>query len=558
LLGLLGTVGLLALAAVLAYAWRERQEFMRLDDAAAHQLDLYAAVLETELGKQADLPALIDVDGEIDALLRKPDDAALRAAVSRKLTRFSVLSGALWTTVFDANGRAVAASDWFRPESRPDRNAATEPCVADAIGGHDALRFAPDPQRGTPEVCFARRLVRDGRTIGAVALRISLEPIEASWIDAAFRPESEKPLVVDAQGLVIVSSVPGWRLRPLEALSVPERVTHGAQLVRLRDASARTPGLHVVHERPLSRFGWRLLILSSVSDALRDARAAAWGAGAIVAAASLLMVVVLQRRRVISQKLAARAALQRAHDELEIKVQQRTAELVQAGKLALLGQLSAGISHELGQPLTALRALADNGRLLLERGRTEQVVENLRSIAGLSERMGRITAQLKAFVRKAPTTIGPVRLVDAVTDAQQLLATRLHAEQVELRVEVPPALHVLCDAYRLEQVLANLMVNAADAMRSSATKQLTIRAALTGERVVVSVVDSGPGIAPPLRERLFEPFFTTKPPGEGLGLGLVISAHIVEEFGGVLRAVDVPSGAVFEFDLAPAPQESHV
>jgi two-component system C4-dicarboxylate transport sensor histidine kinase DctB len=295
-----------------------------------------------------------------------------------------------------------------------------------------------------------------------------------------------------------------------------------------------------------------------VSDALRDARAAAWGAGAIVAAASLLMVVVLQRRRVISQKLAARAALQRAHDELEIKVQQRTAELVQAGKLALLGQLSAGISHELGQPLTALRALADNGRLLLERGRTEQVVENLRSIAGLSERMGRITAQLKAFVRKAPTTIGPVRLVDAVTDAQQLLATRLHAEQVELRVEVPPALHVLCDAYRLEQVLANLMVNAADAMRSSATKQLTIRAALTGERVVVSVVDSGPGIAPPLRERLFEPFFTTKPPGEGLGLGLVISAHIVEEFGGVLRAVDVPSGAVFEFDLAPAPQESHV
>lgn len=559
LLWLLGTLALVALAATLGYAWSERSQFTRLDDAAARQLELYAAVLEIELGKQAELPALIDIDGEFDALLRAPGDAALRSAVNSRLTRFSVRSGALWTTVFDANGRVAAASDWFLAGTRPARDATTEPCVADALGGHEALRFSPDSERGAPEVCFARPLFRDGRALGAVAVRISLEPIEATWIDFAFRAESDKPLIVDARGLVIVSSVPEWKLRPFESLSVPVRsFVPGTQLVRLSDSGARVLGLHVVHEKALPRFGWRLLVLSSAAHVARDARTAAWGAGAITACAGLLMLVLLQRRRVIAQKLAARAALQRANDELERKVQERTAELVQAGKLALLGQLSAGISHELGQPLTALRALADNGRLLLERGRTPQVVDNLKSIAGLVERMGRITSQLKAFARKAPMTPGRVRLIDAVTNAQALLAVRLRAEPVVLHIDVAPKLEVECDAHRLEQVLANLMINALDAMRASPIRQLTIRAQPRGPRVVVSVTDSGPGIAPTLRERLFEPFFTTKPPGEGLGLGLVISAHIVGEFGGALRAVEAPSGAIFEFDLSAASQESHV
>jgi two-component system C4-dicarboxylate transport sensor histidine kinase DctB len=115
---------------------------------------------------------------------------------------------------------------------------------------------------------------------------------------------------------------------------------------------------------------------------------------------------------------------------------------------------------------------------------------------------------------------------------------------------VPPALHALCDGYRLEQVLVNLMANAADAMRNSSEKTLTIDAEAAADRVRVRVIDSGPGIPRAVAEHLFEPFFTTKPPGEGLGLGLVISSHIVQEFGGVLRSLDVASGAVFEFDIA--------
>jgi C4-dicarboxylate-specific signal transduction histidine kinase len=346
----------------------------------------------------------------------------------------------------------------------------------------------------------------------------------------------------------------------------------------MHPSAAETPGLHVMHERPLARFGWRLLVLSSASSVQRSARAAAWAAGAAAASAALLALLLLQRRRVVAQKLATRAALQRAHDELELKVQQRTAELeasnrelrhkilelqhaeqvlreaqeelVQSGKLALLGQLSAGISHELGQPLTALRALSVNGLLLLDRGRADAARENLSRIGGLVERMGRITSQLKAFTRKSPSRTAPLKLADAVANAQQVLAERLAAEDVEVRNAVPPALHALCDGYRLEQVLVNLMANAADAMRNSSEKTLTIDAEAAAGRVLVRVIDSGPGIPRAVAEHLFEPFFTTKPPGEGLGLGLVISSHIVQEFGGVLRSLDVAAGAVFEFDVA--------
>jgi two-component system C4-dicarboxylate transport sensor histidine kinase DctB len=289
----------------------------------------------------------------------------------------------------------------------------------------------------------------------------------------------------------------------------------------------------------------------------RDARTAAWAGGAAAASLSLLVVVVQQRRRVLAQKLATREALQRANDLLELKVRQRTAELeqaheelVQAGKLALLGQMSAGISHELGQPLTALRGLAGNARVLLERSRLPEVSRNLEDIAGMVERMGRITAQLKAFARKtSPAQLGPVAMERAIDNARQLVAGRLHEERVTFDAVVPPGLAAYCDATRLEQVLVNLFVNALDAMAGTPERRIAVSARAAGTRVLVRVADTGPGLAPDVRERLFEPFFTTKPVGEGMGLGLVISQHIVHEFGGALRCASAERGAVFEFDL---------
>ena len=576
----LSTLALVALSASVAYVWAERRAFVRLDDGVAHQLDLYAAVLEQELGNQADLPGLLDQDEQTVALIDSPDNPGLRSALNRRLTRFVARSGALSASIADAQGRALASSNWYRSDTHSDRKTPPEPCVVEGLGGgQPAQRFSPNLDTGAPEVCFARPVRRNGSTVGVVIVRISLQPIEATWIDSAFRAESEKPLIVDARGIVILSSVPAWKQQALSALTqARSQAGSDVELVRVPALKAAGMEMQVVHERPLPRLGWRLMILTNAKDVWREARTAAWSAGAIAASLGLLLLLLLQRRRVGVQKVAARAALQRAHDELETKVLQRTAqleasnvslrhevlerqhaeqvlrqaqeELVQAGKLALLGQLSAGISHELGQPLTALRALAQNGCLLLERDRPLQARDNFKSILGLAERMGRITSQLKSVARKAPPEVRSLPIVGAIDNARQILAARLSSEDVALVTEIPPGLAVRCDTYRLEQVLVNLMANAMDAMRATETRLLTIHAAASADRAVVRVSDSGPGIPLELNEHLFEPFFTTKAPGEGLGLGLVISSHIVREFGGTLRAVPSTSGAVFEFDVA--------
>ncbi|HEY0857747.1 MAG TPA: ATP-binding protein [Albitalea sp.] len=598
-----------ASAAALAYAWSERNGYARLDDAAARQLELHAAVLENELGKHAYLPGVLRVDGDIAALLHAPRDAALRDAVSRKLTRFNVQAGALATFVIDAQGVVAASSDWYRPDSLLGRDLSSLPYFASARRGEQGRFFVPSAAGGAPEYYFAQPLVRDERVLGSVVVRISLAALERTWIDSAVRADSEKPLVVDERGVVILSSQPAWKFKALAPMSAEQRarlaglgvyaghtieplgmvveqpLEHGAQLVRMRVLPSTKPVLYVLHERPVPRFGWRLMSLSDASEVWRTARLAAWGAGAITGFVGLFLLYQVQRRRVVAQKLAARAALQRAHDELEIKVQQRTAELqasnaelqheiverrhaeavlrqaqeelVQAGKLALLGQMSASISHEIGQPLTAMRALSENARLLLERGQPGEVADNLAGITDLVERMGRITKQLKSFARKTPEAVGPVQVASAVRNAQQLLGARIALERVELRLQVGDDLVALCDGYRLEQVLVNLMSNAIDAMHACERRRITVRAWRAEGRVMMRLSDSGPGIPPAQRARLFEPFFTTKPPDAGLGLGLAISANIVHEFGGTLRAVEGEDGAAFEFDLLAA-EMSHV
>ena len=325
-------------------------------------------MLEIELAKQADLPGLIDQDERIEALVHAPGDTELRSVINRKLTRFVARSGSLQATVVDAKGLVLASSDWYRTTSPIDHVAAQEPCIAEALQGEQAQRFAPDARTGAPEVCFARPVQRDGVTVGAVVVRISLAPIEATWIDSAFRAESEKPLIVDARGVVIMSSVPDWKQLPLASLADPRSAPNDAVDLdtRIRGLKAAGVEMQVVHERLLPRLGWRLLILTSAKDVWRDARTAAWSAGAVAVSLGLLALLVLQRRRVGAQKLATRAALQRAfNDELEAKVRERTAqletsnfslrrevterqhaeevlrhaqeELVQAGKLALLG-----------------------------------------------------------------------------------------------------------------------------------------------------------------------------------------------------------------------------
>lgn len=573
---------LLAVAAMVAgYRFSERQGMDRLFEVAIERLELYAGALEAELRRVDPLPALMALDDDVGALFNGHADHATRERAARKLARVNARAGSQLVFATDADGQLLASSEGLAP-----REAERWLRIArDLRQRGRGFYAAANPVAGTDHY-RAEPVQRDGRVAGWLVVRVNLAPLEATWVDLGVRSASERLIVVDENDVVIMSSVPAWKYRtlndvadhwlaelqaggrypaqPMASLGLRKRTSTlaGAPLVDLAPGTASGP--FVAQERAVAPLALRFVTLSDPSDVLRNARSAAWGAGALVALLGLVVIYLMHRQRVLHQLFKARNELQAARDDLEHQVAARTAELerqiaqrrqsedelIQAGKLAVLGQMSAGIAHELNQPLQALRALAGNNLRLLEAGRTETLANNLRSMGDVVERMGRITSQLKTFARRWTGDSEETSLAAAIGNARMLVEHRIAAEGVRCEIDAEPGLFVRADPGRLEQVLVNLMTNALDAMTGCDQRRLAIRCRREGERVQVHIADTGPGMPEDAFARLFEPFFTTKPPGEGLGLGLVISSKIVREFGGTLTAARGTPGMIFSFDLA--------
>lgn len=593
-MALLAALLLAAMGYTLSQRWAERSGLERLAELAVERLELYAGTLEAETARLAHLPALVAQHEEVLAAF---DDDRAQPAAERRLAQINARAGSQLIYLVDAAGRWRAGSAAL-PVPLLERERLEK--VASAVQGGRPGFFAA--QDGSTDYFQAASVRRAGRVIGQVVLRQNLAPLEATWVDLGVRSRSERLLVMDANEVLILSSVPAWKhLRlvpgldraqwpwlppeeaqhyaaaPLGVLRWTERVgaVRGAQMLRLspQDMPAGEAEQYLSQERPMPALGLRMQTLSDPSEVLREARRAGWGGAALGALVGLLISYYLYRRGVLAQLLSARNALSAARDDLERQVLERTRELrdanlalqtqiaqrqqaehelVQAGKLAVLGQLSAGLAHELNQPLTALSALAGNTPRLMQAGRQDDVRRNLAAIATAVERMAKLTRQLKGFARRADGQLETVGLAHAVGNALLLLEHRIREQEVDVRLQVPEGTALRCDGTRLEQVLVNLFANALDAMVGQPRRELGVLAERRGARVHIAITDSGPGLSEEARERLFEPFFTTKPPGEGLGLGLVISAQIVREFGSHLQPDSVPQGSCFRFDVAVA------
>jgi len=612
------TAGLMALGAWLGHRISAAAGMEQLTAVAGERLELYASSLEAELARHAYLPSLLAVDAEVRQLLAEPAQPSLRSRARLRLAGIKVRAGLGLAFITDAQGEVLASSNNYSGSSSSSSTEQEQPPDAEAravvrrLG--ERLRqlpgqfFAAHESNGSTDYFLVQPVHSGGALRGQIVLKLNLEPLEATWVDQGLRSQGERLLVVDEQEVVILSSVPAWKYHLLTEPSEAQRAAllrsgHYAgplqqalglrteDLARQQATLVRAPRLAgesrsgeawlLAQERAVVPLALRLVTLSDPAEVWRQARFAAWGGAALGAALGLLLLHLAARRRAhaeLEAQVGQRTAeLRHSNEELKRQIAQRLQaedELMQAAKLAVLGQMSAGISHEINQPLTALRALSRNSLLLLDKGRQDRVAENLRTIDEMVERMGLITRQLKSFARKAQRASAPVLLSSAVDGALRLLAHRIEAEQVQLLLDLPPQLRVICEPNRLEQVLVNLLANALDAMQepaASAPRRLRISTAPVEEaeagsaesagpvgaagapgRVWVRVSDSGCGLDPALLSRLFEPFFTTKPPGQGLGLGLVISAKIVHEFGGSLRArphADGRPGMVFEFDL---------
>lgn len=523
---------------------------------------------------------------EVELLLRPSfqslDDTLVHAAqegASRLLLEMADRVGALRIAAFDMDGNLMAASE------NPSRTVQTQ-LWASALerAMHGALgRFVGvDVQSERRSFGFASPVFSDPNAppTGVLLVAVNLEAIEAEWrgdpTAVYFSDETGRIMVTNRSELIPQTG----DVDPLADVAAITRSGH--ELWRIPQGGPYIPARALHSSRDLPVIGMRGDALVDVAPAARIVMLQTVLAGLACLSLGGLALWISSRRAALAKRLLADEAAKQA---LEARVTERTLELsisnkalrrevlerketeaqlkstqdqlVQAGKLSALGEMSAGISHELNQPLMALQSFAENAELLLAKGRLDIVEKNLTRISELGHRMGRIIKNLRAFARQENAPVRPIDPVPVIEAALEMLEPRLRNGAVPVEWSPPPvAVRVMAGEVRLQQVVMNLISNALDAMENEEQPGLEIAISSHTKEVQIVVADKGPGIATP--DRIFDPFFSTKEVGvsEGMGLGLSISYGLVQSFGGAIDGRNRDGGgAVFTVTL-PRPAES--
>lgn len=546
--------------------------------------ELNATVLRAELDKQRSMPLVVALAGDVLGAVRSKDPAALRG-LDEKLETLNAGARASVIYILDAQGLTLAASNWRAPDSFVGTNYQFRPYYREAMATGSAELFALGTVSHRPGLYIARRIDAPDGPLGVAVVKVEFDGLEARWKSAG-----DPIYVTDEQGIVLLSSVPEWRFRaetpisdpkagqireslqfgdaPLLPLPIePRGVDAPVQNVEALMPARQQPEAFLAVTTPVPSTPWALHQLLASPTAVAAGEGNARASALLIVVPLLAIVTFLIFRSGAAARLAARNAL--VQQELEQAIGERTSELseanrrlrgemderqkaearertiredlMQANRLASLGQIAAGVAHEINQPVGAIRAYAENGQVFAERGEIGPLKSNLMAIAGMTERIGAITDELRAFSRKGSGAAEPTSVAAAIEGTLLLLGSRLRSEGIETAVELPPAsLKVLAQRIRLEQVLVNLVQNAVEALEGVPNGQIGIRHEIAGDEVRILIEDNGPGMAPEIMERLFVPFTTGK--AQGLGLGLVISHDIVTEFGGKLVVVNRPGG----------------
>lgn len=518
------------------------------------RLVLFAGNIEAELQRTQVLPILL----ARDPVLRESLQAGNYASIPQSLIQLQAEVGSAAIELLDGNGRVVGATDRMRLGTMR----ANEPVFVEARRAVDTI-FSVNPRdSGGFGFYFGRAIRVSGRVIGVVIVEVDLARLERAWSGFA-----DVVALTDSEGRIILSTEPRWRGRTeAEALALRDQPSAFVRVLRYTaDLAGRGPDAFVANEGVLRaetrvrHRGWKLISYTPF-DGVRE-KVNGVLALVVMGFALILSLVFYQvSRRAWSQtalferesvelrQLNLRlqreiAAREKAQKDLTVAEQ----TLAQSSKLAVLGEMSAAVSHELNQPLAAMKTYLAGARLLMTRRRSEEALVSVQRIDDLIDRMGAITRQLKSYARKGGDAFAPIDLRASVTEALAMMEPRLRERRVLVVRTLPKEpVMVMGDRLRLEQVLINLMRNAVDATRSQNAPQIDL--ILTqGDTVTLTVADNGTGIAE--IDKIFEPFYTSKTAGEGVGLGLAISSGIIADHGGRLTARNRPEGGA-AFDIA--------
>ena len=516
----------------------------------------FADAIDDALTRLAHLPYVLSIDpGTLEAL-QTGDTAGLNPTFAAIAQR----SGAEFVFLMDTNGRTVASSNYESENSLVGRFYTFRPYFRAAIAGQQGRFYAVGVTTGRPGY-FIAEPVRDavGEIFGVIVVKVPFRDLSRAIVDSG-----DLILVTNAQGVVLAASDSDFLYGLIAPLSDGDRATleqqqqFGNQVLTPLDwsesegARAQVSGVsYLLSRASLGQEDWTLHLLSDVADIRRQALL--FVAIALTALLSLMIAAALYRAAQLRSALAISNADRRRltteiHDRqiAEERLDRARSELARKNQLAALGQLSASITHELGQPISAMK-----NYLVAEEIAREAVPGSYApQLTGLVDRMQRIVDQLRLFGRNDPAQSGQFVVQDAINDAVGLVRHTADAAKAHITLDLEStAAHTQGQANRFEQVIVNLLRNAIDAVAEGKQRDIALTL-VAADDLVIEVADSGAGLGTLDMDDLKEPFFSTKPSGAGMGLGLAISAQIINEMGGTLDAhTAATGGAVFSIRL---------
>lgn len=560
--------------------WAAGHAGAQADVEARQNARAHASLLESELQKFRLLPRVLSEFPDVRLALADKSAAASRR-LDAELAQLAARTDAAVIYVIGADGTTIAASNWRAETSFVGQNYRFRPYFRGAMRRGEAELFALGTVSGRPGLFLARRVDADGQPLGVIVVKVEFDKLEAKWADSP-----AMTLVTDDAGIIIMTSQPAWRFRSFGPISTSVRqrlrdtrsygdATLLPVSIRGTDGDVRVTagGREQLYRQAVQRVS----LPESRLHVLQPAQPARDGANATARVIFLILLILVGAAIVTMLRLVERQALRAAaHEALEREVAARThdlrganaelqqaaerqaetdrryraarEDLAQANRLGSIGQITAGVAHEINQPLAAIRTFAENSLRYLERAEPDKARGNLDTIVELTARVGAITNELRNFARRKPTALGPVPLQSAIDGTSLLIGDRLRTQGIALDIVVDdPAIAVHADRVRLEQVLVNLLQNAGEAVQDGEDPRIALRAH-GRDPVHIDICDNGPGVPADLLPQLFTPFVTGRP--DGLGLGLAIASDIMGEFGGTLTLI--PSslgGAGFRLTL---------
>jgi two-component system C4-dicarboxylate transport sensor histidine kinase DctB len=552
---------------------------------------LRATGLQSVLEKHRSLPLVLSDDADIKATLLDPDAAGIER-LNQKLHRMSVGANVSVIYILDPSGNTIASSNWNDPASFVGKAFNFRPYFKDAMQHGVAEYFALGATSHRSGLYLAHRVDGPDGGIGVVVVKEQFDNLEAQW-----RASSEPTFVTDRNGIVLLTTVDAWRFRSLEDAPKPSArdrrddlqfgradltplPLHKIGAGKVESVGGKPRRVYASAVVPAAAPGWTLHLLAPADKVIDDAVALARAVAVLGVSLLMLITGVLYHRRL--RALASATAQKNTRVMLETQVEARTHELraandrlmqemderrrteakllaaqdglEQANRLAMLGQIAAGVAHEINQPVAAIRAYADNSVVLIDRKRSGDAKSNLGIIAVLTEKIDVITNEMKDFSRKSQSKTEIIDLHAAIEGALFLTGWRVRSRGIMLTVARKGSGDVVFvhgDKARIEQVLVNLLNNAIDALEGVEQPSIHIQTTVSRTKATLTVIDNGHGIGDENAQSIFAPFFTTKK--TGLGLGLVISRDIVTELGGELSFESLPSrGSKFFMSLRRA------